>query len=163
MTLQIEQRSGLLDLEVSQALFRSYPHIRGPIKGIGSDGYPEIQRVEHALATLIDKDIRAYLRHIYATYGGGVTNSGALEDRVFLCLRARKVDQGEQRLQPDAWYLYSLNEVNEALVTIEENWRLLLSRFNGLAVAFADTDTPTLGNFRIRFFSPEEISTKMES
>jgi hypothetical protein len=163
MTLQIEKRSGQLDLEISRALFRSYPYIRGPIKGTGQDGYPDVQKIEQALATFIDKDIRAYLRQIHATYSGGDRESTSpLEDNTFLCLRARVVDDGQQRLQPDTWYLYSLTTVDEALVTIEENWQLLLSRCNGLAVGFPDSQSPTYGSCKVRFFSPDEISAKME-
>lgn len=143
------------------ALFSSYPYIRGPIKGTGQDGYPDGQKIETTLATFISEDVRAYLNFINSIYGGGTKNSTPLEERVFLCLRARTVDCGEQRLRPDAWYLYSLRTVDEALVTIEENWQLLVSRFNGLAVGFTETKNPTVGNCRVRFFSSDEICAKM--
>lgn len=163
MTLQIAHRSGLLDPEISRALWNSYPYIRGPIRGTGGDGYPDVKKIELSLATFIHGEIRAYLRHISAVYGGGGdTSSTNLKDKVFLCLRARVVDEGEQRLDADSWYLYSLTSVNEALVTIEENWKLLLSRFNGLAVAFSDSVNPTYEDVRVRYFSPEEIVGKME-
>jgi len=162
MTLQIAQRSGLLDLEISRALWNSYPYIRGPISGSGGDGYPDVQKIEVSLATFIHGEIRAYLRHISAVYGGGDTSSTNFKDEVFLCLRARVVDEGEQRLDADSWYLYSLTSVNEALVTIEENWKLLLSRFNGLAVAFSDSINPTYEDVKVRYFSPEEILDKMK-